>query len=101
MVDEGLERYRTARHEGIHALLALAHGHIVSAIDVEAGTTAITWTNSPTDVAHRLRIDREGAINLITGVIAVCCGPAADERCAINQGDRLVIDRWRQFWTST
>ncbi len=101
MVDAGLERYRTSRHEAIHALSALHSGHGVSSIDVDQGETVLSWAYSHHELTALVHRDRAHAIHIVTGVVAACVAPAADERGPVNEGDRAVVDKWRAAWTCT
>jgi hypothetical protein len=101
MSDESLERYKTSRHEAIHALAALAFGHGVAGIDVDAGETLLEWSCHTYEIAHLLRHDSARAVHLITGVIASCIAPAADEHGPVNAGDEQVVTHWRDCWTTS
>src|SRR6266487_561144 len=101
MSDESVERYRTARHEAVHALAALHFGQGVLSVDIDQAETVLQWSCYAREIPYLLLRDPARAVEIVTGVIAAACAPAADERGAINQGDQAVIAHWQSFWSAT
>src|SRR5439155_115286 len=102
------ERYETARHEAIHALAAVHFGLGVETINVIAGESSWCTAGYSTlqlpceahELPRLLRTDRARAVQIVTGVIAACSAPAADERGPMNASDRRPIDEYKRYWTN-